>query len=165
LDCPNCGENNFEGADSCESCGTTLVRTGVPPAKGSIKKRLLEEKVANLNLGKPVCVKPSDHLKVALDVMKEKNLGCVLVEEKKSLVGIFTERDALTKLGRSTVDIKKAKVKEYMTPGPEFLEKNYSLAHALNKMSVGGYRHLPVMENGKIAGLVSIRDILNYFWS
>jgi CBS domain-containing protein len=126
--------------------------------------RLLKETVGQLLPNKPVCVKPKDKLKSAIEIMNKMHLGCVLVHDGKELVGIFTERDALTKLGRSTIDLSKSLVQDYMTPNPEVIEESQSIAGALNKMSVGGYRHLPVIRGGTLTGVISIRDILRYFW-
>ena len=49
-----------------------------------------------------------------------------------------------------------------MTPNPESVGADDSLAYALHKMDVGGYRHLPVIENGKPVGIISVRDVIRH---
>jgi CBS domain-containing protein len=49
-----------------------------------------------------------------------------------------------------------------MTPSPETLTDEDSLAYAVNKMSVGGYRHIPLLRDGRAVGIISIRDVLGY---
>jgi CBS domain-containing protein len=166
MKCPACGTQNLEGADECEKCLTPLtqVQMQTPAKRGDIRERLAKEIVGSIRPAEPLWLTPGDSLEDALDLMKKKNIGCLLIREKGNLVGIFTERDALTKLGRSTIDLKKNKIQDYMTPNPEVLEVHHSVAYALNKMSVGGYRHLPLRNGQEIKGVISIREILHYFW-
>jgi CBS domain-containing protein len=91
----------------------------------------------------------------------EHRIGCVLVQRAGKLVGVFTERDVLTKVvfretsGTMTVE-------SVMTREPETLEETQTIACALNKMSVGGYRHIPIIKRGKPVGVVSIRDLVDF---
>jgi CBS domain-containing protein len=85
-----------------------------------------------------------------------------MVVDRGELVGIFSERDALMKLNVDAVTFFNRPISQFMTPNPVTLETSDKIAFALQKMNVGGYRHLPVLFNGKLAGVISIRDILRY---
>ncbi len=93
--------------------------------------------------------------------MNDHHTGCVLVGREGKLIGIFTERDLLTKdFFRS--DSHTVAVETVMTKNPETLEVDDSIAFALNKMSVGGYRHIPIMQGGRPVGVLSVRDIVDF---
>jgi CBS domain-containing protein len=96
-----------------------------------------------------------------LKIMQENRIGCVCVVNKKQLVGIFTERDILTKVVAGDIDINKIAVEEVMTPNPEYLYDDDEIAFALNRMHVGGFRHIPLIDlDGKPVGLISVKDIV-----
>jgi CBS domain-containing protein len=97
----------------------------------------------------------------ALEVMADKNIGAVLVREKDEIVGIFTERDYVRKVvlqGRSSRDtpIKELMTTEMITVGPSF-----SLEACMELMQEHYIRHLPVMEEGRLVGMVSMRDVVS----
>ncbi len=94
--------------------------------------------------------------------MNENHTGCVLVQKGGKLVGIFTERDVLNKVFFRE-DSRTVAVEAVMTKSPETLEADETIAFALNKMSVGGYRHIPIVEpGGKPVGVLSVRDIVDF---
>ena len=78
------------------------------------------------------------------------------------LIGILTEVDLLTKLEAFNQNLAQIQVHELMTRNPETAEEDSTIAHALHLMSVGGYRHVPVVREGALAGVVSIKDVLRY---
>jgi CBS domain-containing protein len=87
-------------------------------------------------------------------------LGCLLVVDDGRLLGILTERDLLLKLERGDVE---RPVRDLMTPDPEVLSPEDPIVYALNKMSVGGFRHVPLLDDaGRPVGIVSVRDIVDY---
>jgi CBS domain-containing protein len=99
----------------------------------------------------------------AIETMQHERIGCVLVVEQNRLVGILTERDVLTKVAARGIDIDRLQVGELMTPNPECLGMDDEVVYALNQMSVGGYRHVPLIDDqGQPSGVVSMRDIVNY---
>jgi CBS domain-containing protein len=89
-------------------------------------------------------------------------IGCVLVTETDKLVGIFSERDALMRLGGDAAQLVTSPISEFMTRNPEALDIDAKIAFALHKMDVGHYRHVPVLEKDRVRAVVSIRDILQY---
>lgn len=123
----------------------------------------LRKPIHTLPYHKPVTVKPSSTIAEAVGVMQKGHFGCVLVVEKGKPVGIFTERDVLFKLAGKGKDWKKARIEEYMTPDPDCLPSDASFAFALNMMTEGGYRHVPIIDrDGKAISILSIRDVMGY---
>ena len=93
--------------------------------------------------------------------MKNSNSGCALVVERGKLVGIFTEHDVLKKVNGGG-DLTAATVKELMSRNPETLHEEDSVAEALNKMSLGRYRHIPFKRADGTYAVASIRSVLKY---
>jgi CBS domain-containing protein len=76
-------------------------------------------------------------------------------------IGIFTERDLLRRVAGRGLDFSKEIIDDYMTKNPETLSEEDPIAFALNKMSDGGYRHVPITRNGKVKFMLSVRDIVD----
>jgi CBS domain-containing protein len=115
------------------------------------------------SLRPPTCVAPSASIREATETMKSQRVGCVLVEEKHRLVGVFTERDVLNRVTGQGLDLDRVKVSEVMTRDPECLTLDDGVAYALNKMNVGGFRHIPLVDDaGKPVGVVAMRNIVDY---
>ena len=98
----------------------------------------------------------------AVQVMVSKRVGAVAVVQEDRLAGIFTERDILQKLADQFDARADSPVSDYMTPDPDTLQISDHVAFGLNRMMVRGYRHIPVLKDGKLAGVISVRDILGY---
>ena len=111
----------------------------------------------------PIVVERRTSVLDAARLMQKEHVGCVLVVKKGKLDGIFTERDILMKVVGSGMDFARTKVEEVMTPNPETLQPDDVLAYALNYMRVGGYRHVPVVdEEQRPVGVVSIKNVVDY---
>lgn len=89
--------------------------------------------------------------------MHERKVGAVVVLEGDRLVGILTERDVLRAVATDRVD---AAVSESMTHAPDTVDPTETTGHAAALMIHGGFRHLPVVEGGRLVGIVSIRDLM-----
>ncbi|MCI0707969.1 MAG: CBS domain-containing protein [Ignavibacteriae bacterium] len=128
----------------------------------ALDSRTFTQAIKNLNLHKPVEIGPAQTVADAVKLMQQNKVGCVLVTEGGKMVGIFTERDILTRVfGKK--DIEKLKVKDVMTAKPEAFEHEDSIAYVLNAMTVGGYRHVPVVdEKGKPVAVLSVKDIMSF---
>ncbi|MBL8473957.1 MAG: CBS domain-containing protein [Rhodocyclaceae bacterium] len=92
--------------------------------------------------------------------MKAGGVGALLVVEGGHLKGIFTERDALNRVLAVGLSPQSTKLSEVMTPDPQTIGPERPVGHALHLMFEGGYRHVPVVENGQVLGMVSARDAL-----
>jgi CBS domain-containing protein len=160
--CPSCRHENLEGVDRCEECLTPLTKLDVPrsDATEGLARSVMEDDLSHLQPEETIAVAPSTPALDVIRKMKEANTGCVLVVDQERLVGIFTEHDVLTKLSSDWP--RSVPVAELMTANPETLNERDSVATALNKMSVGRYRHLPVVKaNGQLA-VTSILSVLKY---
>jgi signal-transduction protein with cAMP-binding, CBS, and nucleotidyltransferase domain len=105
----------------------------------------------------------NDAMWKVVDAMKTKGRGAVLVEENGALVGIFTERDLVSRLDHDDALWSHVVVKDVMTPHPTVVRPYESVAEAMRLLIQGRRRHLPVVDDkGKVLGLLSIRDILAY---
>jgi len=102
-------------------------------------------------------------LEDALREMREHRQGCVLATRDGKLSGIFTERDVLMKVVGTNIDLARTPIRPYMTREPTCLPEDASVAYALNKMCVEGFRHVPLTDaNGRPTGVVSMRDIIEF---
>jgi CBS domain-containing protein len=106
----------------------------------------------------PLTMAASETVRLACQCMWERRVGAVLVtDENQRLVGIFTGRDAVRALaeGKNPAETTLAAA---MTGNPETIGPQRTAIDALNAMSDGGYRHLPIVADGKILGVVSRGD-------
>lgn len=94
----------------------------------------------------------------AVAVMAQNRIGSVLVMEDERLIGIFTERDTVRALSLSH-DAPRHEVAAWMTPDPMTVSPDVETEEALRTMLDNGFRHLPVVEDGVVVGMVSMRDV------
>ncbi|MEE8436937.1 MAG: CBS domain-containing protein [Candidatus Neomarinimicrobiota bacterium] len=128
----------------------------------------LNDPLSVLDLNPPVIVPEGTTIFDVIKRIQNHAVGCVLIVKDGGLSGILTERDILLKITGKGLDFHDAVVDNYMTPGPEYLKMIDPIAYAFNKMTVGGFRHIPIVEEKKKPiGLVSLVDIVrhisNYF--
>jgi CBS domain-containing protein len=110
-------------------------------------------------------VGPTDTVYHALEVMAQANIGAVLVCENDQMVGIFSERDYARKIilmGRTSLDTQIGDImtKEMITIHPEA-----SLEECMAMMTKNHIRHLPVMERGRLVGMISMRDVVDVLFA
>ena len=155
--------DRFRGAGLEEEQQTIEERTGPPKGK-TLDSMTLQEPIQHLDLrAAAVCVEEETEVAEAIRLMQKHHIGCVLVQAEGVLVGIFTERDVIHKLLRTAKDLRAVPVGAFMTPDPETLTLSDSIAFALNKMSVGGFRHIPLVDDRqRPVGVVSVKDIVDY---
>ncbi len=112
---------------------------------------------AHMSSGLLSC-EPGTRLAEAARRMDERGVGAILVLEGARLAGILTERDILRAVARGygADDA----VADWMTHHPETIEASDSTEHAAVIMIHGGFRHLPVLDEGRVAGMLSIRDLM-----
>jgi len=164
MKCPYCGSENLAGEDACEQCGEDLASIDIIIEPHSeLERTLLNDSIASVPPPAAVRVTPSTDIVVMATKMNEHRIGCVLVMEKDKLVGIVSERDILFKAFRTIdQDLSKLTAATLMTPEPVTLNEDDTLAYALNRMSVGGYRHIPIMKDNAVVGLLSVQNILKH---
>ena len=103
-------------------------------------------------------VEPADTVGEAVAVMAQNRVGSVLVMEGDRLLGIFTERDTVRALSLSH-DAPRHEIVSWMTHDPMTIPPDTESEDALRVMLDNGFRHLPVVEDGKVVGMVSMRDL------
>jgi CBS domain-containing protein len=103
-------------------------------------------------------VTPATTLADAAKKMSGGRVGAVIVLEDGALRGILTERDVLRAVGEGRVE--GTTVSDWMTSDPETIDPTESTDMAATLMIHGGFRHLPVVEAGRVVGIVSIRDLM-----
>jgi CBS domain-containing protein len=111
--------------------------------------------------GSEVCsVGPETTVYDALELMAEKNIGAVLVLERELPVGIFSERDYARQVILKGKTSKNTPVREVMTSRVVFVRPEQNIEECMALMTAKRCRHLPVLEEGKLAGILSIGDVV-----
>jgi signal-transduction protein with cAMP-binding, CBS, and nucleotidyltransferase domain len=101
---------------------------------------------------------PDESISEAAQHMVARGVGAVLVMDGDRLEGILTERDILKAVAVGLTE--SARVRDWMTKSPETIEASDATDHAAALMIHGGFRHLPVLDGGRVAGIISIRDLM-----
>lgn len=107
-------------------------------------------------------VSPESSVYEALEELENNNLGSLVVVENGKLIGIFTERDYARKVilkGRSS---RETHVKDIMTERPLFVTPDSTIEACMQLMSSKFTRHLPVLDNDQLVGIISIGDVVKY---
>ena len=167
--CPACGAKNLEGVDECKSCGTDLRTVDLPKPASEVEQSVMHLPLTTLSMTTVHAVAPDAPLDVAVQTLVRQKLDLVEVVEPASgkLVGVLSVRDVLTRVGPDYRGKLRQPIRDFMTPTVETLPPDAPITFALNRMDVGGYRHVPVVVGGqdggaRILGVVSSRDVLTY---
>jgi CBS domain-containing protein len=130
-----------------------------------VGREILQTPISDVKRAAAVTVPPDAPVAKAVDLMRTRKVSAVLVVERakaKRLLGIFTERDLVNR-ALPARGWAKARVDRFMTKAPEALRARDPLAYGVNKMSVGGFRHVPIVDDaGRPAGILSARDVLDF---
>jgi len=122
----------------------------------------IEDPIRTLDLAPVISAISGTNLKDVIELLNERRIGCVtVIDDDGDTIGIFTERDVLRKVINRDIDLSKEKVDDYMTKQPQTLSENDPVAFALNRMSDGSYRHIPITSNGKVKYMLSVKDIVD----
>jgi CBS domain-containing protein len=121
-----------------------IERTIVPDVIG-------EQRLATLSAG--------DSVQAAVEMMTLHRIGAIPIVEEGRLIGIFTERDVVARVVAPGLDPNATPLVSVMTHAPETLTPTASVRDALELMKEGHFRHLPVLDDDRLVGIVSIRDL------
>jgi CBS domain-containing protein len=161
--CPYCGCENIRGDDECADCGQPLDDTHLAPPTSEIERSLLGDRVSALVPKRAITVDATTPLGEVLKRMVEHKIGCVVVAEGSQPIGIFSERDALCRINTAAAESASRPIADFMTPRPQTLLADAKIAFAVQRMDLGGYRHLPIVDRGgELVGIISARDILRH---
>ena len=107
-------------------------------------------------------VEPDAKLAAAVKLLGEKKIGAVLVMDQSRLEGILSERDIVRVLGDRGAAVLEEPVAQVMTRKVVTCKETDTVAELMEIMTTGKFRHLPVLENSKVVGLISIGDIVKW---
>lgn len=107
-------------------------------------------------------VKPGATVFEAIGLLAEKNVGALLVVEEDRLIGIVSERDYARKVALLGKNSRTTPVREILTPAVHQVSLKSTIGECLELMTDKRIRHLPVVENGRVIGIVSIGDLVNW---
>ena len=166
IKCPSCGFANIEGVDRCAECFHSMMNADLLRAKkkDQLQNVLMTMPISELLTGEDLLVaSPNDPVAKVIEIFEEERKNCVLVYDHKKMVGILSNRDVLRRVAGRYDDLSKVKVGEVMTRDPEFVHPDEPIAFAVNKMALGGFRHVPVLnEDGTPVSIIMIQDVLTY---
>ena len=160
MRCPTCGFENLLGSDVCDNCGSDLAGHDVPQSPTTFRGQLLGEHLDALGVAVPATVDATADVNEAIRRMHDETIDCVLVTDDGRLVGIFTDRDAVLKV--AGLERRERPIATLMTRDPVVLRHDETIAVAINKMAVGGFRHIPIVEDGRPTGVVTARDVFRH---
>jgi CBS domain-containing protein len=107
-----------------------------------------------------VTADPEMSVREAAELMTRERIGALPVVKQGRLIGIFSERDAMVRVLACGLDPDQTLLAAVMTADPITIDARRPFKHALQMMVDGGFRHVPVVEDGKVVGVVSARDAL-----
>jgi CBS domain-containing protein len=142
---------------------TTRMLEEECPGSPDLESALLNETVGNAASHPALLADASTPVSRVLQLMRDGNRGAALVVSNGTLVGIFTERDVLMKVAGRPIDLDETSISQLMTVDPVTLPVDASVAYALNKMLLEGFRHLPLVDDhNRPIAVVSMRDLIDY---
>lgn len=164
VTCPSCHERNFWGDDQCWSCQQSLTELELPTHADPIKESELElnRPLAALRLRPAGKVQATATTREAVRALQKESTGAVLVMDGLAIVGIFTEHDVLYRVAAVPGALDQP-VSAVMTADPVLLTTTDRMNVVLNKMGVGEFRHLPVVDDsGDVVGMVTGSDAMRW---
>jgi CBS domain-containing protein len=147
--------------------GSEQAERGSERAERVFDARILKEPLSVLPQRGPLCFARDQFVSEAMHAMQKEHRGCVVITddgtERSRLIGIFTERDVLYRIidrGRNPATLPLAEV---MTRSPDSLQNGATVAFVLNRMAVGGFRHVPVVDEAeRPVAIISVRDVVEF---
>lgn len=116
--------------------------------------------VGDVMTQRPICVPENITVRQASLIMRDKNVGSVLVTDEDELLGILTEHDILHKISAEGLKSDDVQVKDVMTDAFVIAAPNHDVLHAITLMKDHDVRHVPVLEDEKLIGFLTLKDIL-----
>jgi CBS domain-containing protein len=135
-----------------------------PKKDDTLQSVMMTAPIGDLVTGKDLLVaSTTDTLQQIIKILQDEKKDCVLIYKKKKLVGIISYRDLLFKVIGKQKELSKIKAESVMTPNPEYVKAEDPIAFVVNKMAMGGFRHVPVLQaDGTPLSIISIKDVLSY---
>jgi CBS domain-containing protein len=161
--CPRCGYDNLPGNDDCTKCLLDLAQLDVPTGVDRVQASLISDQIIKLKPRSAATIPDDATLQQAVATMAELGESSLMVVNREGrLLGVLSERDVIHAVEASAGALAERRTADCMMVGPVAVAPDDSLARALQRMDVGGYRHLPVVADGKPVGLISVHDLVLY---
>ena len=122
----------------------------------------LSRSISLVNFSEPLICNLNDSVYEASLKLQEDSVGCVIIENDAGFIkGVFSERDFMTRVFNYELDIHETLVSEVMTADPTTVYPDDTIAHCLSLMSLGGFRHLPVVDSESVpVGILCMQDVV-----
>ena len=162
--CPECRTENMEGIDFCANCNADLRGFDHPDVPGGSDRGpdFIYEPLAPIASTLPPGVQVNDPVGLAVSHMQTQNTDAVLVYDGERLAGIITPLDILYKVAGPREDLNARTCGEMMTPDPICLQETDDVSVAIHHMSVGEFRHLPLLREETAVSEVTIADLFSF---
>lgn len=130
---------------------------------GPLSGSFLCQSIGCIDPNDAVCLNVNTTLEIVIEKLKENKIGCIqIVNDDDELAGIFSERDWILKVANKGQSLDES-VEKFMTKDPITVDMLSPIAYAINLMSSGGFRHLPIVDADKYpVGMLSVKNILDY---
>ncbi|NDV98849.1 CBS domain-containing protein [Salipiger sp. PrR002] len=143
--------------DQHETTHSQSIETNLSAAEATVGH------VLDAKSGELFWIQPQETIAEAVKILRDKRIGALLVKNPQGeLVGILSERDVVRQLADTPGGTLPKTVAELMTSELETCGRDETLVRVLRRMTDGRFRHLPVLEDGALIGMVSIGDVVNY---
>lgn len=131
---------------------------------GALSSEFLAKSLGVLNPKTPLCVPETATIGEVVSLLQKYSVGSVLIVGAEGKIkGIFTERDCLLKVIGKGFDMTKTAITAVMTANPETQKLDGTIAYALNLMSLGGFRHIPIVDDDNMPiGIISVKQVVDY---
>jgi CBS domain-containing protein len=139
---------------------STISERGLA-VKAESQRYIRADKVSLMQTDDYVCIQPFTPLSEAIEAMKKDEGGCAIVCEGERVVGIFTERDLLTRIVGEEIDLQ-SPVSQWMSPVVSTLTRNATIGDAVGMMNEKGFRNIPLVKDGNLVGSISVFDVISY---
>lgn len=129
-----------------------------------IRRAIFDDQIGVLGPAEAICLQEGATVGEAVErMLSRRQAGVLIVDAEGRLIGIFTERDVLTRVVGARRDPQQTRLSEVMTRNPEALTATHRIAFAVHCMSVAGYRTVPLVDaDGRPIGVVTVNDVIHW---
>ncbi|GBC75527.1 Inosine-5'-monophosphate dehydrogenase [archaeon HR06] len=118
-------------------------------------------KIKDVMIKDPITAHPNESVVEVAKRMVEKGISSILIVDKGRLVGIATERDFMDRIVAKALNPRETKISDIMTKDPVCISSDASIFEALRILNINKFSQLPVVDNGKLVGIVALSDLTN----
>jgi CBS domain-containing protein len=134
----------------------------LPKPTSRFEQSVMHQPLTALEMTRVHAIPPETPLEDALQTLVRQKVAILEVVEDGQLVGVLSVRDVIDRVGADYATKLRSPVSQFMTKGPETLPPDAPVTFAINRMDVGGYRHVPVVQDGRMVGVVSAGDVIRF---